>query len=223
MIGHRYSRGRNIMVLDIVVVVIVLGTMVQGYRHGFLQTFIHTVGWFVALVVSYTWSPRVKEVILAKTDFYEFVYNNVFEKVNGTMPQEGIQSTLPTIIQESVSKLTDVFSDSVATGLSDLLFTIISFLIVAIAVQLVLHLIFSLLSKEHNDGLPGFFDGFTGLLFGFIKGILLVFVCLAVMVPIASLADPKVMTFLMDNLENSRIAADLYNNNLILLVVRDFM
>lgn len=211
------------MVLDIIVIVIVLSTMVQGYRHGFLQTFIHTVGWIIALAVSYTWSPKVKTFILDKTNFYQFVYDNIFDKVNTTMSPQEIQSTLPTIIQEFVTKLTGSFSDSLATGLSDLLFTIISFLVVVMAIQLVLHLIFSLLGKGHNDGLPGFFDGFTGLLFGFIKGVLLVFFLLALMFPIASLAAPNVMTFLMHNLESSRLAGDLYNNNLILLVVRDFM
>lgn len=209
------------MILDVIVAVIVIGTMIQGYRHGLLRTLIHTVGWVVAIALGFIWSPKFNEFIINNTKFYDFIYGNINEKISTTLTPTEMLESLPTIIQEPLLNLTNSFSGSISLSLSNLLFTIACFLVITFAIQAIFHLLIVLLSKEHNDGLTGFCDGFMGILFGFFKGIVYVFIILAIMVPIASLANPKVITFLMENLQTSHIASDLYNNNLLMLIIKD--
>nr|WP_315024786.1 CvpA family protein [uncultured Aminipila sp.] len=211
------------MILDVIVAVVIIGTMVQGYRHGLLQTLVHTVGWFLAVAFAFIWSPKFNAFILDNTDLYSSIYGNINEKVSTTLTPAEMQGNMPTIIQDSLTNLINSLSGSISVGLSNLLFTIACFLIITLAVQAVLHIAISLVSKKHNQGITGFFDGCLGMVFGFIKGIIYVFVLLALMVPIASLADPKVMTFLTESLGNSYFANELYDNNLILLIMKDLL
>ncbi|MBN7774130.1 CvpA family protein [Clostridium aminobutyricum] len=212
------------MVLDIIVAVIMLTTMVQGYRRGFLQTFLPTVGWFVGLAAAFFCAPKLKSLMVENTTLYQSVHNAVLEKVSSTLSPQEMQGTLPTIIQDFVSKLTETLSGSIAAGVSDFLFTILSFLLLAIGIKWIIFIIFSLPSKRKGGkGLPGLFNGLMGLLFGLVKGLLIVFIFLALVLPVASLAEPKYMSFLLNNLDQSKVAIELYNNNLILLIIRDFM
>lgn len=211
------------MILDVIVAIVIIGTMVQGYRHGLLQTLVHTVGWFLSLAFAFIWSPKFNAFILDNTDLYSSIYGNINEKVSTTLTPAEMQGSMPTIIQDSLTNLINSLSGSISVGLSNLLFTIACFLAVTLAVQAVFHILIALVSKEHNDGITGFLDGCTGMIFGFIKGIIFVFILLALMVPIASLANPQVMTFLTENLDHSYIASELYNNNLILLIMKDLL
>lgn len=212
------------MILDVIVAVIIIFTMVQGYRRGFLRTFLPTLGWFIGLAAAFFCSPKLKTLLVEHTTLYQSVYNAVSEKVSTTLSPAEMQSTLPTIVQEFVSKLTDTLSGSIATGISDFLFTVLAFLLLALGIKWIIFIIFSLPSKRKGgNGLPGLFNGLMGLLFGLIKGLVIVFILLALLLPVASLVEPKYLTLLLDNLDHSKIAIELYNNNLILLIVRDFM
>lgn len=211
------------MILDLGVMVIVIGTMIQGYRSGLLQAFVRTAGWLIAMVCGFIFQPRFNEFIRKETDFYESFYMNINEKISGSLSAGQVESNLPSILQDPASKFSEALSNSASSAVTDLIFSIVCFLIVILLVQAVLHLVISLFSKERNDGLTGFFDGCAGMFFGFIKGIVYTFVILALMVPLASLAEPSVMTFILDNLAESRIASELYNNNLILLIIGDFL
>jgi len=211
------------MILDIIVTVIVIATMVQGYRHGLLKSFIHVVGWFAALAAAFICSPQVNGFLLDNTNIINLIYNKINEKVSTALSPADMQESMPTIIQDPLTNLTNSLSGSISLSLSNLLFTIACFLIIVLAVRIILHILMSFLSKEHNDGITGFADGLMGMFFGFIKGILYVFVFLAFMIPAASLANPEIMNFLMGSLESSYIAGDLYNNNLILLIMKNFL
>ncbi|MHC1723241.1 MAG: CvpA family protein [Aminipila sp.] len=211
------------MILDVIVAIVIIGTMVQGYRHGLLQTLVHTVGWVLALAFAFIWSPRFNEFIMDNTGLYKLIYGNINEKVSTTLSPVEMQGNMPTIIQDPLTNLTNSLAGSISAGLSNLLFTIACFLAITLATQAILHILIALVSKKHNDGLTGLLDGCIGMVFGFIKGLIYVFVLLALMIPIASLANPKIMTFLMESLGNSYFATELYDNNLIVLIMKDLL
>ena len=104
------------------------------------------------------------------------------------------------------------------------MFAILCFALVVIAVKIVIFIIIHLLSKRNNqNGVVGFADGLAGMVTGFAKGMIVVFVLFALMVPVMNMFFPEHIEAAMKALETSRFAGDLYNNNLLLLIVRDFM
>ena len=59
------------MIMDVLVGLILVGAMVHGLRKGFIHTFIHTIGWVLALVMAYIATPFVKRLLMGETTLYD--------------------------------------------------------------------------------------------------------------------------------------------------------
>ncbi|MFV0516195.1 MAG: CvpA family protein [Aminipila sp.] len=205
------------MILDIIVVFIVIATMVQGYRHGLLHTFLNTLGWLIALGLGFILSPKINELILDNTNLYTTIYTKISSKTEGMLLPEQGQADISSFIYDPFLSL----SNSVADGVTSFIITVLCFIIVTSLINLVFKVVLRTFSREHNNNILGFTDGAFGLVFGFVKGIIYVFICLACMFPLASLINTEVLNFLANSLHNSNFAMDLYKNNLVLLLFRD--
>ncbi|MDD3350277.1 MAG: CvpA family protein [Eubacteriales bacterium] len=210
------------MWLDIAVVVIFLLSTAQGLRKGFVQTFIHAIGWLLALVISYASYPFAASFLKDKTGLYDFLHLSILSRLSdgGSAESDSIINGLPLLLKSPIVAIQDSITATLATGLTDFLFNLMSFLLVALIVRAILLLLSSLLSKKRHGGVTGFVDGLFGLLAGAAKGILLNFVLLALLVPIISFSSGDAI---MTALENSMIAKTLYDNNLLFLIIHDFL
>lgn len=208
------------MWLDVLIVVVFVLTTVSGYRRGFVNTFIHTLGWLLSLVLGFAWYPRLAEFLREKTDIYDSVHKKIAERVaeQGSAVADPVSDALPDILKTLWDKAEETIASVFADGLSGFIFQLISFLLVVAAIRMIFFFLSSLFSKKHNEGLIGFGDGLMGLLAGSIKGIVLIHLLLALMVPMISLSSGD---FLTTALAESRLAGSLYDNNLLLLIWKD--
>ena len=212
------------MVLDIIVAIIIIFAMVQGFRRGFIFTFIHTVGWLLAVILGFVWAPHVKLLLLEKTGLYPALEGRLADKFTEAMSNSQLSfDSMPAILSGKLEAFAGNVAGAMSENLADLLFTIISFLLVVFVIKLLLWLVLCLLSKKHNEGFTGFLDGALGLLSGFVKGLILVFVLLALLVPVMGMIGGDLTETTLKALDESYFAKDLYDNNLILLIVRDFL
>lgn len=208
------------MWLDAVLAVIFVLSTAQGYRMGFLHTLIHTAGWLASLILGFLWYPKVAEFLREKTDFYNIIYHKIQNKMGDVTlaTHDSITDSFPKVLKNAVETVADTFTSSLASGVASFLFNVLAFLLVVLAVRLVFLFLSSLFSKRNNEGLTGFTDGVLGLFAGAFKGILMVFVLLAFLVPIISLSSGHAVS---DALDTSVLAGYLYDNNLILLIIQD--
>lgn len=214
------------MWVDGIIVLIVIFTTIQGYRHGFVHTFIHTVGWILAVVLGFVWYPHVIKFLKEKTAFYDSVHGKITERIaenaeNTTdTAMTGIPEVIRDLLDKAIDSATNTIVASMSESLSNLIFNIIGFLVVAIAIKLALMLLTIMFSKEKNSGIIGGVDGIFGLLAGALKGVILIYILLALMVPITSLSGSA---FLIGQLDGSVLGSYLYDNNLILKMVKGFL
>ncbi|WP_130862965.1 CvpA family protein [Bacilliculturomica massiliensis] len=214
------------MWMDIAILVIVLGSTVLGYNQGFMRTFLHTVGWLLAIVLSFAWYPAVVEFLKDKTDFYTTMHTSITEQLAAGAGDAAADSAgtafgrIPDILVQAFQAASDAVADSVAGSITDLLFNIVGFLIVIAAIKFIFWLLISLFSKKDNDGITGWFDGIFGAVFGGVKGIVVVFILLAILVPVTELSSG---TFFLDSLHESKIAESLYDNNAVFIMVKEFL
>lgn len=210
------------MWVDVIIAVILVYTIIQGFRHGFVHTFIHTIGWLLAVVLGFVWYPYVIDFLKDKTDFYDSVHAKIAERFseNAGSATNSLLESLPRIIRElfteAFENATNAMASSFADSLSIIIFNIIGFLVVVIGIKLILLFFTSLFSKKSNDGFVGGLDGLLGLVAGGVKGLVIVYILLALMVPITSLSGS---TMIIEELEGSVIGSYLYDNNLILEVI----
>ncbi|NLT47340.1 MAG: CvpA family protein, partial [Clostridiales bacterium] len=196
------------MWMDVVVALIFVISTAVGFRQGFVHTFIHTAGWLLSIVLAFAWYAKVENFMRNKTNFYDTVYNKVAERVAEEGSSAGVSFTkdMPVILQEFIDSIKNSVADAIAMGVSDFLFKVICFLLLVIAIRLVFMLFSSLFSKKNNEGFLGFIDGVFGLLAGAIKGLLIIFLLLALLVPVIGLSSGD---SLAATLESSRIAGIL--------------
>lgn len=207
------------MIIDIVLLSILIVIMALGYRYGFIYTFFHVLGWFISLGCGFFFSPGVKAHLIEADYFYTRVYEKVLEKIPGGFSEGSFESNgIPSLVTDFVTGLANSVTENIAQGVTDLIMTMISFLIVVLLVKLVLFFIIAGFSKKNNPGATGIIDGILGLGFGFIKGMIVLYIILAFMIPIINLASPEHTFSLLTSLDSSVIAKDLYNNNPILLL-----
>ncbi len=210
------------MWLDLIIAAIFVLSAASGYRKGFIHTFIHTAGWIVSLVAAYILYPKATEFLKTKTAFYNIIYDNIFEQISteGSSIGNSLFNNLPAVLNDAFYTVERALTTALAGGLSLLLFNIISFILLVIGIRIILMILAGLFSKKNRRGLTGFFDGIFGLIAGSIKGVILIFLLLALLVPAISITGIQAIP---DALETSRIAGSLYDNNLLFIIVKDFM
>ena len=183
---------------DIIVIAILVFGMVFGFRSGFIYTFIHTIGWLLALLIGFIWAPKLCDFITQKTDFYNSLYNAFLIRFSESFTiADDTVAQLPEILAKFIDSTEMNFVSSVSKTMTDLCFSIISFLLVVLAVKLMLWLITEMFSKKQNGGFTGLLDGILGLAFGLMRSFLVVFFLLALLVPVSSFLAPDTTSALI--------------------------
>ena len=211
------------MVLDVFFGAVIVAAMVFGYRNGFVRTFFHTLGWLIAVVLAFLWTPNLRERIVSETGLYDSLNESIAERLDTAAGVNNLSADLPRMLRDAVDNMANQAVSVVSASVSHLLVTIISFLIIIFAAKLVFFLIMLAASKKYVSGVRGFFDGITGLVFGFVKGVLLVFILLVVMIPVLNLFDSGFTENVVTWLDSSYFTGSLYDNNFFALMFRDFL
>ncbi len=208
------------MIFDIIILIILVLTMVFGFRRGFVYSFMHTLGLIGSLAAAFIFAKPVQGLISEKTMLDENFYNTIFENVSSSLNSVlGPTDTLPLILTTKINETADDTAAMIAQNLTDFALQVISFFAIFIVVKLICYIIISIFSRRNNDGFVGFFDGLLGLIAGFIKGLLIIFVFLALLAPGMNLMSPASAEIFMTALDNSYIAKTLYDANFLLLIL----
>ena len=211
------------MILDVIIAFIIILAMAFGFREGFFYTLLHMAGWIISIVAAFVLASKFKTFLLGNTDLYGRIHSSLANRFTDAISIDRISATLPTVLKDLIDSLTRQAAEAASTSVANLFFTLIAFLIVMSAIKLILFLLLLLLSKRHNGGARGIIDGILGLLMGFIKGVFAVSVLLAVMIPLTGLFDAALSRTLTGWLDSSYFAGTLYDNNILILIVRDFL
>lgn len=214
------------LIMDAAFTALIVATMVLGYRMGFIRSFIHLFGWVLALVGAFFWARPVQIFTESNLGLHKVIYDVLFARFSESLSfSEAMSEELPDIISRTVTNISSNIAETSAERFTGLIISIISFLFVIMAIKLVLYLIARVFSKKgkNDKSLPSVADGIFGCFFSMVKAIILSFVILAVLVPIVSLSSPEAGKTISDAIQASHFTCELYDNNLILIIVRDFV
>ena len=210
------------MWMDIAIAVIVGLSAVFGFVSGFVKTFLHTVGWILSIVLGYIWYPQLKDFLIENTNYYFSMRDTVSGRLDEAAGKAITESfgNIPDVLRRAFLAASETLTDSLADTVTNLFFSIISLVIIVAGIKLIFWILIQLFSKTKNEGFTGFVDGIMGFAFGLLKGVLLVLVLMALMVPISNFADTA---FFTDAIAESQVANILYNANPILLFVKGLL
>lgn len=207
------------MILDICLGIILLLSVILGYRKGFTEAFLHTIGWILAIVLGFVWTPAVAAFLRGNTGLEESLQAILNERLAAGGGQEGLLSGIPEILSDYFSDAMSVIQSNTVDNLTDIIITILALLCIIILIKLIFFLITLLFSKRKRSGIIAFSDGMLGLAFGAVKGLLLICILLAFFLPVANFLQSEA---LLDQLYSSTYAIRIYNNNPIFLLTQIF-
>ena len=200
------------MLADICVVLIVAICIYTGYKSGFLRSFIRIASYLISLVISFFLYPIVAD-FLAKTPIYTKLSELIGEKyiMQGVTQTSGAETfgILTKYIGEGITNAASGIADSVAM----LLINIIAFILILVLSKLIIRIVSKVLNIFTKLPVIKQFNRLGGAVLGGVLGVLLLYIISAVLIlflPIDS------QTTVMDEIEKSVFASEIYENNIIL-------
>ena len=226
--------------LLIVVLALIVGNAIWGYKMGFMKVVLSLVSWIVVLVACYIVTPIAAEGIVKNTPLQEVIEETVNEKLNaaidevmgevaGALDNEKIaeiEAQLPAQLRDAILGEHESLAELVtstgevqidATDLANGAAYLISLLVVVIVTRIGLFILEKMFDLVAMLPLIGQANTLLGIVAGALKGFIWGWVVLTV---IAVLAYTGANTELITLVNGSQILTWLYENNPIMMVVQ---
>lgn len=217
--GKWNDERRACVFLDIALGLILLLSLYSGYRRGFTESFLHTVGWVLAVVLGFVWTPMVAAFLRANTGIEDGLRTTLSERLSQSASASEVLNGVPDVLRDYVSDAASVVQSRAVENLIAIVITLLALLCIILCIRLVFFLITVAFSKKKRGGLIALSDGVLGMVFGAARGALVICVLLAFFLPIANFFKAGL---LLDQLHESTYAIRIYDNNPIFFLTQIF-
>ena len=203
------------MILDLIVILVIALFTFIGYKQGLIKSAIKIASFFIAIIIALVLYKPVSTLIINNTTIDDKIENTIIEKVTpeGMKPEdEASQATkIPQgFIVEANNSIKDI-ANTTTIKIIEVCTVLVLYIIARIALKFVAAL-GDLIAK-----IPILkqFNKLGGTIFGLIKGLLIVYVILAVVY----LISPLLKEDTSNKIEKSMLTKNMYNNNLITKII----
>lgn len=201
--------------LLIVVICIIAWNAVRGYTRGLLRIVYSLVACILMLTASSMAAPYVRDNILSQTGIESVIYSNIEkqiavqgQKVTGDFDMANI------LLQQSGAY------DSISTQLTNAIMTGLSFFIVIFLLGIVEYFVRRLIRKIERVPVISTVNRVAGFGVGFIKGIVIVWLLLALISLLATSEAGQTMTVYIND---SLMLKYLYENNPVIKLIENIL
>ncbi len=224
--------------IDGAVGLIILIAAIIGAAKGIGDTLLRILGIVVGAALGFKYSERVASWLATKK-FSTSLHDHIFEIIRGeeeAASDPAVSSTGDIITPDgdtsflgSLSRsLGDVFSgaadrtsEAMATRLTEIALGIFSFAIIMIAVALAVLILRMIIKALVGRSIVlGFTDRVLGFVLGAVKGLLLAWIAVALLIPATTLFSPEKVPAMIEALQQTTVAKVIYDVNPLLLLVK---
>ncbi|MBR4020959.1 MAG: CvpA family protein [Firmicutes bacterium] len=209
------------MILDILAAVILLLSIIWGARKGFAKTCLSFTQWFICIIAGFFLCTTIKEQLIEHTTLDEAIHNYILDQVQTGIETSAPYQSMPDLFSQWMQEESNEFIYGSCASITDIILTVLAFLLIILVVKIIGGVVVLLFSKEYHDGVIGCIDGVLGFLFGAVRGILMQFVLFALLVPVLTLLPGTLSIAVKTAIDQSMIASVLYDDNLLLILLRD--
>lgn len=210
--------------MDLVIVGIFALSIFIAIKRGFVLCLAKFTKGIVSIVISWLICDDIAYFLINRSPVGDRVSNIVASKLSFKWQQSDIYNSIPELFKKGSTSFSSDLIEKGSIKITELLLVIICFIAVLILLRFVLNLFVRIAkSSRKKKGIVGKLDGVLGLALGSVTGVFYVFLFLALLFPLGGLFFPNHLTQIMGYFDGSIIAQDLYDNNLLLILFRDFL
>ncbi len=214
-------------IIDLIVIGIIFLSTFLGYRKGLIGVAFKIASFIIAIIITLILFKPISNYIINNTEFAQTIENTIVQKLstaeieNGQIKQEN--SNLPEVIvnyinvglQDTVNEAKDSIVKIVARNLAETIIDIIVIIGLFIITRLLLLFAKAILEAISEIPIIKQFNKAGGILYGILRGLLLIYLTLAIISLILPMLDK---TSILNIINNSILTKILYNNNIILMI-----
>ena len=204
--------------LDIVVVAILALNIILGYKKGLINVVFNIVAFLLAIIITFVLYKPVSNIIIQNTNIHENIKEMILKRSQGAEPKEEniesndinkyIENSINNMTNEAKTAATEVVAENFATKAVQVITGIVLFILTR-AILILLRFVTQTIAK-----LPIIkqFNTLGGIIYGIIKGLIIIYVLLTIMYLIVSIKGNGNIALAIDS---SCITKFLYDNNII--------
>ena len=215
------------IIIDLIILGILAICIFFGYKNGLTKSIIKILSFVIAIVVAAIFFKPVSNLVIENTEIDDNIRNAVVNLVSKDVEENGEVSEDSNLPQAMVNYINDSVKDAIeetketvvnnaADKIAVTAINVASAVLLFIATRIILLIITALTDILTDLPVIKQFDKTGGILYGTIKGLLIIFAIFAVI----SLISPAIeKTGIIASINQSFIGGFLYDNNLLLNIV----
>ncbi len=219
------------ILIDLVIISIIISNAFWGYRRGLTGVMFKILTFIISIIIMFILYKPVSNAIIKNTELDEWITEKISQNIEGTTLKDGdlleYDEENSTISKGMVDILNSFITDALKETTNNVVYytaSNIAYGMIRIGTMLILFmlsrffLVFIRFAAEIIANLPIIktFNKSGGLIYGVIKGFLIIYVVLAVF----SIASPLIQDWgIIDAVQDSTLGSKLYNDNVIIKIV----
>lgn len=196
------------IVIDLIIIGILVLSIFLGYKKGLVSLAIKFVAFIIAILVTFILYKPVANLVINTTNIDETIQNSIIEKTTEMMQNDEDNKYIKDIKEDAKNGILVQTSRDLSINIVNIAVMILLFLLIKIGLRFITALA-NIITK-----LPIIkqFNKAGGVLYGLLRGLLIIYVGLAI---IAIIGQINSENKLHKDISNSYIGNLMYNNNII--------
>lgn len=226
--------------IDGAVALIVLAAVLRGAIKGVGDTLLKMIGILGGVGLAFYYKDKLK-VYLLQTKLEKTMHSRIYELIRTdevyTDPSSGdgtekffgsifsSNSTGEGILSKSLAGIfkntADKAADAAAERLTEIAMGIIAFALIILAVSIVMLLLRIIIRSMRDHSIViGFADRVLGMVLGLVRGLMLAWIAVALLIPVTTIVSPEHVPAMVDALQMTTAAKVLYDVNPFIYLIK---
>lgn len=216
-------------VVDLLILSVLISCTYWGHRKGLTSVIFKILIFIISLIASFILYKPVANFVMEKTQIDEWLNIRIEETLIGheiidgqlinkdeTNMSEGVVKFINSIVKDGINQAKESVVTYVAQKLSYFMILVLTLIFLIIIIRIALGFVKGIATLIAKLPIINLVDKSGGVVYGLLKGLLIVYVILAIISIISPLiADLKILNAISD----SKIGSIMYNNNLLLNLI----
>ena len=215
-------------ILDIVIIVIMALSIFLGYRKGLVKIAVKLCAFLIAIIVSIVFYKPVSNIIINNTQLDEKIESAIIEngsiKIEEEETQKDVQEqnkenfleNVQEYVDQTITETQNELVKKAAKEISGRLINIIVIVGLFIITRLILILLVLISDVITNIPIIKQFNKLGGILYGIIRGLLLIYAILAIVFLVVSISGNS---DIIETIESSMLTKFMYESNILLNII----
>ena len=206
-------------IIDLVLILIRALFTFIGYKQGLVKSALKILSFFIAIAVALILYKPISSIIIKNTTIDDRLEDSIMEKIKIEQKEETEDNEKSNVVKNNLSNKIIAGANSTmeeaANAFAVKLIELCVILLLYIAARIALMFITALADLIAKLPILKQINEIGGFAYGLIKGIVIVHVILAIIY----LVSPIIKSNMFDEIDNTIITKQIYNNNILLRVI----